>query len=375
MNRTTQTLLLLAGLWMAGGCAAKPAPDPVVVGHLSARSGPLQAVGLAEEQGILLAVEEANVEPVAGRTFEVLHVDSRGDADQAGYQAVRLVTINRAAALLGGHGSAAAEKLSRVAENYKLLCVTPAWLPPDALAPFSVSVGLTPAERGRTLAKFAVQKLKKQRLVALADVRDPAATALVTAFAAELPKEATLAQQTYAATDKLAQLAVQVVRENPDAVLIAGRGEDLPAWRAALKLAGLKPDVPVLFGGDDVSLFAMENELDEQAPLYFTTAFVAEGGPKEAQEFVEKFQKRFGRPPDAAAALAYDSALALFDSIRRTQSLQGTKLREDLVQRQDFAGTTGNIAFVKDGTAQRAAFVVQRTEKGVKVVWGAAEKP
>src|SRR5947209_9095846 len=86
------------------GCGNPPGTDPIFVGHLAPLSGPDKLIGEHARRGILLAVEEVNQEDnrIQGRRVNVLHADTRGETDQAKNEAVRLITINKVTALLGG---------------------------------------------------------------------------------------------------------------------------------------------------------------------------------------------------------------------------------------------------------------------------------
>src|SRR5262249_32298518 len=121
---------LLAPLLLAGCTHAAPT-DPVVIGHFAPLSGPDKVIGEHALRGIALAVEEANAdgEKVNGRRVEVVHVDDRGAPSASGDAAVRLITVNRAVALLGGTTSERAEQIARAAQSYGVPLVTPSPLP------------------------------------------------------------------------------------------------------------------------------------------------------------------------------------------------------------------------------------------------------
>src|SRR5437867_3968583 len=89
---------------LLAGCASRVPPEPIYIGHLAPRSGADKEVGKQAEQGIVLAIEEArdNDDLIAGRPVAVVHADSRGDGKVLEREAVRLATVNKVAALLGG---------------------------------------------------------------------------------------------------------------------------------------------------------------------------------------------------------------------------------------------------------------------------------
>src|SRR5205807_2300498 len=89
----------------------------------------------------------------------------------------------RVVALLGGRTVAEAERLDR--GGVPLL--TPVGRRSRAMTEYAFCTGLTPAFRGRALARFAAEELKAQRVAVLADERSEEAGELADAFAKEWP--------------------------------------------------------------------------------------------------------------------------------------------------------------------------------------------
>src|SRR5205823_2676801 len=101
MTLRSRTLLLLCAVLTLTGCS-NTSPSPVFVGHVVShldRNG-----GESSARGIRLAVMEANKNPDkgAGRQVKVIHTDTLGKLEAFEGEAVRLVAVNRVAALLGG---------------------------------------------------------------------------------------------------------------------------------------------------------------------------------------------------------------------------------------------------------------------------------
>jgi branched-chain amino acid transport system substrate-binding protein len=75
---------------------------------------------------------------------------------------------------------------------------------------------------------------------------------------------------------------------------------------------------------------------------------------------VEAYKKRFnGKVPDAMAALGYDSAMVLFDGIKRAGSTEGQKVRDALAATKDFDGATGKTTLNEKRDAVKAAVILQ----------------
>jgi branched-chain amino acid transport system substrate-binding protein len=357
--------LVFIASWAVGGCTAPRPAVPMVIGHVAPRSGSLRAQGLAAEAAIRLAVNEAKAaeNQVAGRPVEVRHPDSEGDAATAQSVAVRLLTISHVSAMIGGSDPASAERLCRVAQQYKVPLLTPTWLPPAQLGPYGFCVGLQPADQGQALARCAIERIGAERITVLTDARSAAGLALAAAFVEAADCCAVVRQVEYATEDDFLILAREVAAEETSAILLAGRVAELEKLRAQLLQAKPHHDAPLalLFGGaDDPRLPGLGDLWAGMHTLYWTTAYAPDARSPPAEEFARKFEESTQRPPDAAAVLAYDSARILFEALRQARTTRGDKIRDELLKLMDFETLAGPLTFDKNQMLARPVHVVYR---------------
>lgn len=342
------------------GCAGKPATEqPITIGHL--------ASGATAKSAILLAVEEANAAEgkVAGRPVAILHPDIDKDEAKAEQVAIRLITIDRVVALLAGTGPATTEKLSRTAQQYNLPLVATVSPVSGTLPPNGFSLGLSPAMRGKTLARFGVDHLKKPGVTIVVNNREPVNAALAAAFA-ETYRQAggkVNLQEDYGTDEELTKLLAKLEKSKSGAVLFVGPVRDFARLQQTKREPG-----SLLFAGQQPG----PNEEapapgTATSPIYQVTAFTIDPSLPRTKDFAEKYQGRFQRRPDAAAALAYDSARVLFDAMRRAEGFQGPKVRDELLNTKDFESVTGPLSFDKAHNARRPAFVVRVEKDGEKL--------
>jgi branched-chain amino acid transport system substrate-binding protein len=370
MSLIRRTLALFAAALSLPACSGSAPPPPVLLGHVAALSGPDREAGQSAARGIRLAVMEANKDPDkgAGRTVKVIHTDTLGALDAYEAEAVRLVTINRTAALLGGTTQEEVERLERA----RVPVVSPCGTRPRSRNEAVFTTGLSPSVQGKLLGRFAADRLKASRALALADQADDNSVALAEAFGREFQaerakKDAKGAKGEQARPEvlrygkevKLADLARRIAAEKPAAVLLAGNLADLRQLRKDL---GEKAPA-LLFGGEDGAAQAVQ-EGNGKGAVYLVTAWAADGDAPRAQEFAKKYRETFGQSPDVHAALAYDNARLLFEALRRTKDdLTGARLRDELAGLKGFAGLTGPLSFGEDRQLRRPAFVL-RVENG-----------
>jgi branched-chain amino acid transport system substrate-binding protein len=391
-------LLVACGFAFLSGCGKPSVLPTLYVGHLAPRTGPERERGLSAEKAILLAVEDARAadNQEGSRPIAVLHADSRADpegtasgsgktnpgptpkkeglneAEVAQSVAVRLITINHVAALIGGRDPVTAERLVRIGQQFKLPVMTQSWLPASVMGAYGFTALPPPAERGKALAIWAAKELKLSRVAVVTDSRSPANVSFTAGFIEALGAASVVSQQEYAGDDKLSAIAEQLLAVKPAAILVSGTSSALEKLRMDLVGAGLKEAVPFFFGGDeDDKLVALTDEAAGSNAIYWTTFFVVDDKLPRAREFARKYQERFQQPPDAASALAYDSARLLFEAIRLGgRTTKGERLREELLRLKDFECLTGSLSFDKGQAAVRPIFVVQRRDKQLKIVSG-----
>ena len=87
--------LTLAAL--AAGCASRRDPEPVWVGHVAPLTGPERGRAESARRGIMLAVEEINVNREGKIHLKIRHADGARDARA---ETVRLLAVNRVAPVM-----------------------------------------------------------------------------------------------------------------------------------------------------------------------------------------------------------------------------------------------------------------------------------
>jgi branched-chain amino acid transport system substrate-binding protein len=354
--------LLLLGV----GCKSKAEPEVLWIGHVAPLSGPNEVIGEQRKQAILLAVEQANQDGGAGRRIAVLHVDSHDAPNALQPEAVRLITINRVVALLGGVDVAQVERLGRAAQPYEVALITPAAVSADRLAENVYSVNASLNFQGQVLARFATADLKAEQIVVLRDDRRTSTAALAEAFQKEFSKITghAVQQHLYKSEAELSKAALESKDAKPHAIFYLGNATDLAKARATLQGVGVT--IPLLFAGDSEHLAILQSDPKASNGVFLTTPYVVEEGTPEIRDFVKKYQDRFHETPSAEALLAYDGVRVLFPVIRKAES---TITRKNVLaglahlSTDGFDSLAGHIVFNKDHSARRPLFVV-RLENG-----------
>jgi ABC-type branched-subunit amino acid transport system substrate-binding protein len=326
--------LFLFALLLAG-CSQSDAHKPIDLGHLDPGTH-----DDAEFKALDLAVEELNKDPARlpmGRAVRVVHAPAGARPEEAGAQATRLVALDRVKGLIGGERFDQAERIGAAVQGEGGLAISPAdWGGPPA--PHLFTVGVAPAERGRALAKAALDR--KPHAVAV--VRDPAA------------KSANLAADQFAADCRAAGVRVvdpETAKPAADVVFFA------TPVRAALdnRPAG---DKVCVFGGGDADLPTLLAGGAPAEGFLVATAYSPEAKSDRLTAFATRYREKYGQPPTAAAVLAHDALTVWVEAARRANSLDIEPIRQQALKRDEpFDSLTGPLTFADDHTARRPVFV------------------
>jgi branched-chain amino acid transport system substrate-binding protein len=362
-----QRAVLLAVL-VGAGCSARREAEPVWIGHLAPLSGPERLAGQHARQGVQVAVEAARSaeQTVGGRPLAVRHADTRGKPALVRAEAVRLLAVNKVAALLAGPDSDLAGQVVQAARPYEAPVVIPGELADRYPGQGVLVLGAGPQERGRALARFARRRLKGKRAAVLADGQNALATTQATAFVQEwrAASGASLVEWPTDGADSAA-LAGRVAKEKPAVVLLAVSLPDLPRWRSALRKAGVK--APLLQGGPDVGPEAVGRALPPDPEVYLATVYARSRLTEQGKKFARTYEKQFGAPPDLYAASAYDGARLLLDALAEANSTRPAQVRGVLARKTAFESLTGPVEW-QEGRPVRRVFVVQMRGEGGRVV-------
>ena len=106
------------------------------------------------------------------------------------------------------------------------------------------------------------------------------------------------------------------------------------------------------------------NRLIEMAQQFVQNAimvdgFFAESQSQQVKDFVGNFESAFNETPGFIEAVAYDTAMMLFQLISRKDIQSRIELKNELMNLQNFDGVTGITSFDVSGDAQKDLYILQ----------------
>jgi branched-chain amino acid transport system substrate-binding protein len=344
--------------------ACRGATGAIVVGEYASLTGSEATFGQSTHEGVALAVKEANAAGgVRGRPIELHTVDTASKVSEAGTAVTRLVTADKAAAVIGEAASSRSIAGARVAQQFGVPMITPSSTNPQvtAVGDRIFRVCFIDSFQGAALARYAREQLGAGRVAILYDQAQPYSTGLRDSFGADFTRRGGTIVAAVAYTGGDADFAAQLTSirgAGAQAVFIPGYYTEGAAIARQARQLGLT--VPLL-GADGWSsreLVALGGAAVEGA--IYSDHYANDEARPEVQAFVAKFQAEYGQPPaDVLAALGYDATRLLLDAMARADSVDGAALARALAATRDFPGITGRLTMDAQRNPVKSAVIVQ----------------
>lgn len=387
MRRRSILLLLPAALLAAAaGCkrdGQSAGGDPtggtgdIVVGHYASLTGSEANFGTSTDNGIKLAVKERNAAGgVKGRQVKLVTYDDAGKTNEVVTSVDRLIKSDKAVAILGEVASSRSKAGGEVCERLGVPMISPSSTNPEVteIGPMISRVCFIDPFQGYVGASFAKNQLKFSKTATLFNRSQSYSKGLndefVKAFQAIGGRVATQQAYTDGANDFSAQLTA-IREQNPEFIYVPGYyTEVVTIAQQARKLGITAP----LVGGDGWVSDVLKDAGTALDGCYFSDHYSHEDQRPEVQAFLKKFQAEYGKVPDSMAALGYDAANLLFQSMEASPSLGGKDLARTIAGTKDFKGVTGTITLDERRNATKLA-VIQKISGGKFSYFATVEPP
>ncbi|WP_438481396.1 ABC transporter substrate-binding protein [Oleiharenicola lentus] len=337
--------------------------DPIKIGQYGAFSGKEAAFGVSARKGVMLAFDEANAKGgVLGRKLELISEDNQSKASESATIAKKFVSRDKVVAVLGGNPSSNSLEAAPVLQNAKIPMIAISSTNPRVteVGNYIFRVCFIDPFQGAVLAKFAKDTLKAKRVAIITSVSNAYSVGISKVFREKFTAAGgeIAIEQRHSEGDKDFRAQLTAIKAaGVDAIFHSSNyTEGALICIQARQLGFTGP----LFGGDAweaPQLIEIGGKAVEGT--YYSTHGSPESTAPEVQGFVKKFQARWnGETPDSIAALGYDAAMLLFDSLKRAGTTDSAALRAAIGQTTDFPGVTGKITIDEHRNATKSAVIL-----------------
>ena len=344
--------------------ATSSADDVIKIGHYGSLTGAEATFGQSTSNGIKLALKEFNAAGgLNGKKIELKEYDTRGDAGEAKLAVERLVKSDKVVCVLGEVASKLSLAGGPVCQEAGVPMISPSSTNPRVteIGDYIFRVCFIDPFQGYAGAKFARENIKAKSAALLVDQAQAYAVGLSEQFEENFKKQggSIATRQTYTggANDFTAQLT-SIRSAKPDVIYIPGYYTDV--GNIALQARKLGITQPLLGGDGWDSAELAKIAKDAIEGCYYTNHYAPDQPEARVQAFIKSYKADFGgNTPDGLAALGYDAAKILFDSMKRGNSTDGKKLRDAIAATKNYPGVTGDITINAKRDATKSAVVVE----------------
>jgi branched-chain amino acid transport system substrate-binding protein len=371
MKRNILIVSLIAAALGLGACTKKD-ENEIVVGEYGSLTGSEATFGVSTNQGIRMALDEINAAGgIKGRKLRLVTLDDQGKAEEAAQAVTRLITQDKAVAIIGEVASSRSLAAAPIAQENKIPMISPSSTNPKVteIGDYIFRVCFIDPFQGTVMAKFAAENLKVKKVAVLRDVKSDYSIGLADFFAAKLKELGgeVVSDVSYSSGDSdfRAQLT-KIKAAKVDAIFIPGYYTEVGLIAKQAKELGIK--VPLLGGDGWDSSKLSEIGGESINGNYFSNHYTTESQEPIVVEFINKFKAKFNETPDGLAALGYDSAKILAKAMEQTKEISPKSIRDELAKISDFPGVTGKITIDSKRNAVKSAVVVKVDGKNNRYV-------
>ncbi len=363
-----------------GGGGQDTAPlKTVKIGVVAPLSGSLSALGAGIRNSVELAIRQANEEnKVRGWRLELAAEDDTAKPEVGAQVATKLASDRDVAGVVGTLNSSVALQVQPILARENIVMVSPANTgveltqgtdPKAKKRQFDnyFRVATTDNIQGPFAANFATQDLNAKNVVTIHD-KKTYGQGLVAAFTDQLVKNGgkVVAAETINPGDQdFAAVLTKIKPLNPDLIYYGGEYPEAQLLTSQAKGQGIKAP---LMGGDGIFDKTYIQTAKEAAEGDYCTSV---GAPTDelqsAAEFVEAYKAAgFKEDFSAYGAYAFDAANVIINAMAKVladaqaMTPDVRKRIVDEVQKTDFDGVTGKVAFDQFGDTTTKVLTVYK---------------
>jgi branched-chain amino acid transport system substrate-binding protein len=349
--------------------ATEPAGEVTYSGEikiaiLAPLSGAVPTFGASTRDGALLAIDEWNAKGgVLGMKIIPVIEDSQCEADPGVNAANKVIDQDQAHYIIGEVCSKSSIPISEVAEEKGVVQISPTSTNSDVtlkadgttkdfvfracfIDPFQGTVGAT----------FALQNLQAKTAFIMLDQGNDYVRGLAEAFEEAFTAGGgqVVGKETYTSTDQdFSAILAKVSAANPDMVYLPDYYNIVNLVTAQAKQIGITAP---FMGGDgwdsaDLDVAAAEGG-------YYTNHYSPEDQRPIVQDWIDRYEAKYGAVPDALATLAYDAANLLISAIEKAGA-DDAALVKDAMEAIELEAVSGKITFDEFHNPIKAAVILQ----------------
>lgn len=363
MQRRFWAATVLTALVLSMACGPKLNPNEIRIGEFCSLTGAQATFGISTQNGIQLAVDEVNAAGgVNGKTLKVIALDDQGNFEEAAVVVTKLITQDKVQVVLGEVASSLSLTAAPICQKYKIPMISPSSTNPKVtqVGDYIFRVCFIDPFQGKVMADFAMGNLKSKSAAILRDQKSDYSMGLADFFIKRFRENGgtIVSDQSYVAGDVDFKSQLTNIRgQKPDVIFVPGYYGDVGLIVKQGRELGIR--APFLGGDGWESSKLYEIGGAALDGCYFSTHYSSNSTDPKVQDYVKRYQAKFGQIPDGLATLGYDAAGVLVAALKNAKSLNPTDIRDAIAATKNYTGVTGLISLNADRDAVKSAVVLK----------------
>lgn len=361
------SVLMVAGL--VAGCGGQK-EDVIKFGANLEMTGNNATFGQSATNGAKLAIKEVNAKGgVLGKQLTLVVADNKSEAAEAANAMQKLLTQDKVVAVIAPIASSSVIAAAQVNADNKVLAISPTASNPKVtvdpntgkVREFNFRAAFIDPFQGSVMATFAQNSLKAKTAALYIDNSSDYAKGLGQFFKETFEKNGgkIVASEAYLAKDTDFKATLTKIKaQNPDVVFVPGYYQEVGMIIKQARELGLT--VPFL-GGDGWDSAKLPEIGGAQAlnNTFFSNHYSPDDNSPAVQTFVAAYKKEYNQTPDAFAALSYDATMMVIEAMKRVNSADPVKIKDELAKTKDYQAVSGLISFDAKHDPIKSAVIIE----------------
>jgi branched-chain amino acid transport system substrate-binding protein len=362
------TLLFAVLIFVLGISCGSKETNVIRIGLIVPITGDVKTFGESVRNAVLIAVEEANAKGgINSKTIKIISADDKNDPTEAANACSKLINQDKVKFIIGSVASKSSIPLSEICQQSKVVMITPTSTNPKVTIrddgsrkDYVFRACFIDPFQGTVAAKFAIENLKAKKSAILYDISNDYVKGLAEFFKDAFTRMGgkVSVYESYGKDDvDFSALLTKIKADNPDVLFIPDYYTKVGLIVKQARAIGIKS---TFLGGDGWDSPEMAKIAgDAINGGYFTNHYSPQDSRPEVQEWVAKYNAKYGSNPDALATLGYDATLLLLEGIRVAGSEKPDAVRDALTKLTNFPTVSGSITFDAFGNPVKNAVILQ----------------
>ena len=365
LQRTGIVAMLITGLSLTISGCQNGGGDEILIGHYGSLTGSQATFGISTDNGIKMAIEDLNAAGgINGRKVKLVTYDDKGEAREASTAVTRLVTKDGVVAVIGEVASGLSLAAAPICQEGGVPMISPSSTNPKVtkVGNMIFRVCFIDPFQGKVCAKFAREheSLKASKAAIVTDQGSPYSVGLEEEFEKSFVAfgGTVVSKQTYQAGDQDYSAQLTSIRAaEPDVIFVPGYYTEVASMILQARKLGMTQPFVGADGWDSAKLGEIAG--DAINGCFYSNHYSQEDPSPKIQDFIAKYKAKHNETPDALAALGHDSAMILFDAMKKAGTLEGAAIAAELAKTKDFDGITGKISIDAERNAVKPAVMLE----------------